>query len=87
MSEPEQQSNSLRARLGELRLEREKGQRHLDLLDKQLQEVRDTLLRISGAIQVLEELLQTEASSNGQRDNKELENRVSPDELAAKVSI
>lgn len=44
-------------RLEELRLELYKGQRQLDQLDQQRQELRDTLLRISGAIQVLEEIL------------------------------
>jgi prefoldin subunit 5 len=43
-------------RLQTLREEFDKGQRQLEQLDHQRQEVRDTLLRISGAIQVLEEL-------------------------------
>ena len=43
-------------RLQTLRDEFAKGQRQLDQLDRERQEVRDTLLRISGAIQVLEEL-------------------------------
>jgi hypothetical protein len=49
--------NPTAKRLEELRAELEKGQRHLEGLDRQRQEMRDTLLRISGAIQVLEELL------------------------------
>jgi hypothetical protein len=44
-------------------MELEKGQRHLESVDRQRQEVRDTLLRISGAIQVLEELLNQEPSA------------------------
>lgn len=44
-------------RLEELRGELAKGQRHLESLDNQRREVRDTVLRISGAIRVLEELL------------------------------
>jgi hypothetical protein len=48
---------AIETRLVELRMELEKGQRHLESVDRQRQEVRDTLLRISGAIQVLEELL------------------------------
>jgi len=44
-------------RLEELRSELAKGQRQLQVLDHQRQEVRDTMLRISGAIRVLEELL------------------------------
>jgi hypothetical protein len=47
---------TLQRRLEVLRGEFEKGQRHLDTLDRERQEVRDTLLRIGGAIQVLEEL-------------------------------
>lgn len=54
----------MKERLAELRLEFEKGQQHLQLLDQQRAEVRDTLLRISGAIQVLEELLKQD-SQNG----------------------
>ena len=44
----------MQERLAELRAEFEKGQQQLSL---QRAELRDTLLRISGAIQVLEELL------------------------------
>lgn len=56
---------TLRQRLEVLREEFEKGQHHLDALDRQRQEVRDTLLRIGGAIQVLEELI----SQNGHQEN------------------
>lgn len=45
----------LQKRLTELKQEFEKGQQQLDSLDKQRAELRDTLLRISGAIQVLGE--------------------------------
>ncbi len=54
-------------RLEQLRLEYEKGQRQLELLDRRRQEVRDTLLRISGAIQVLGEL----AASNNHHTTEE----------------
>jgi hypothetical protein len=47
----------LEKRLDTLRDEYAKGQQQLALLDQKRAEVRDTLLRISGAIQVLEELL------------------------------
>jgi len=50
-------------RLAQLRAELEKGEHRLRLLDRERQEVRDTMLRISGAIRVLEELLE----QNGQR--------------------
>lgn len=47
----------MRERLAELKAEFAKGQQHLQALDEQRAHLRDTLLRISGAIQVLEELL------------------------------
>jgi hypothetical protein len=43
-------------RLVQLKKELEKGHQQMALLDQRRQEVRDTILRISGAIQVLEEL-------------------------------
>jgi hypothetical protein len=51
-------------RLAQLRLELDKGRQRLELLDRERQEVRDTMLRISGAIRVLEELL----AQNGRPD-------------------
>lgn len=47
-------------RLKELRGEWERGVRQLEALDRQRLELRETLLRIEGAIQILEELAQTE---------------------------
>ena len=49
-------------RLQRLRQELEKGQQEMARLDLRRQELRDTLLRISGAIQVIEELLAQEDS-------------------------
>ena len=46
----------LNARLAELRAEFAKGKQKLEELDTQTREVQHALLRISGAIQVLEEL-------------------------------
>jgi prefoldin subunit 5 len=43
-------------RLEELKNELIKGREKLAALDRERQELRDTMLRISGAIQVLEEL-------------------------------
>jgi hypothetical protein len=43
-------------RLLQLKQEFHKGQQQLELLEQRKQEVRDTMLRISGAIQVLEEM-------------------------------
>ena len=54
----------MKERLVELRAEFEKGQEQLRLLDRQRAELRDTLLRISGAIQVLEELFK-QKNQNG----------------------
>lgn len=48
-------------RLEQLRGELERGERQLGVLDRHRAELRDTLLRISGAIQVLEELNQGSA--------------------------
>ncbi|MBP6468940.1 MAG: hypothetical protein KA773_00795 [Chloroflexi bacterium] len=46
----------LEQKLQELRYEYAKGQQQLAQLDQRRQELRDTMLRISGAIAVLEEL-------------------------------
>jgi hypothetical protein len=43
-------------RLQQLRNEFEKGQQEMARLERRRQELRDTMLRISGAIRVLEEL-------------------------------
>jgi hypothetical protein len=51
---------AMRQRLDALRVEQERGRRHLELLDRQRQELGDRLLRIGGAIQVLDELLSAE---------------------------
>ena len=47
----------LSQRLETLRQEFNKGQQQLSALEARRTEIRDTLLRISGAIQVLEEML------------------------------
>ena len=47
----------LRQRLEELRVEHEKGRKTLEELEGQAGSLRATLLRISGAIQVLQEEL------------------------------
>lgn len=47
----------LTARLQELKKQAEAGKKILESLDVQREEAQQTLLRISGAIQVLEELL------------------------------
>ena len=47
----------LKQRLGELKTEFDMGQKRLEELDAEANRVRQALLRISGAMQVLEELL------------------------------
>lgn len=54
----------LQARLDELKREFEAGQTRLGELEMQESRLRETLLRISGAIQVLEEML-APAQANG----------------------
>jgi predicted nuclease with TOPRIM domain len=51
---------ALTARLEELRAEFKAGEKQMEELEKRRAQLRDTLLRISGAIQVLEEMLTSE---------------------------
>lgn len=53
-------SQTLKNRLEELNAEAESGKKMLANLDAQRAELQQTLLRISGAIQVLEELMAAE---------------------------
>ena len=60
----------IEARLKDLRIEYEKGQTQLRQLETQLTSLREALMRISGAIMVLEEFLASPSStipSDGQR--------------------
>ena len=62
----------LQARLDELKREFEAGQTRLNELEMQESRLRETLLRISGAIQVLEEMLastQANEPTGGQADS------------------
>jgi hypothetical protein len=72
-------------RLDILRADLEKGQRHLNLLDQQREQMRSALLRISGAIQVLEELLDAESSPNGE-DNVAVSETRAPAESPERIS-
>lgn len=54
----------MEARIKELKTELESGQKAMEELEVQRTNVMYTLLRISGAIQVLEELVQKEESSD-----------------------
>jgi hypothetical protein len=53
----------LEKRLNELKAEYEQGEKMLADLDARREQVRQTLLRISGAIQVVEEILKDEESA------------------------
>jgi len=55
-------SNQIQVRIESLRKELEVGQRRMHDLERELAQLRDIMLRISGAIQVLEEL-QAEAAA------------------------
>ena len=55
----------LEQRVSELKAELQKGQQMLAELQAKEADLRQTLLRISGAIQVLEELLSGEAQPDG----------------------
>lgn len=56
---------TIEARLAELQREFEGGQKLMRELESKQMEVRDTLLRIGGAMQVLEELLVSAPKSTG----------------------
>lgn len=60
-------NQQLEKRLNELRAEFESGQKMMADLESKQANLRDTLLRISGAIQVLEEVL---AEESGQEPDK-----------------
>lgn len=70
----------MQERLAELKAEFERGQQHLQALDERRARLRDTLLRISGAIQVLEELLAGE-------EQTEREKLTHEEEQAAGVTV
>jgi hypothetical protein len=58
-------SSLIESRLADLRGELRKGREELVALERRRSEVRDTVLRISGAIQVLEELHEADAGAAG----------------------
>jgi hypothetical protein len=62
----------LQQRLKELKQEQASGQKMLADLQRQQAELEQTLLRISGAIQVLEELLAQEEEGKGAASDSEL---------------
>ncbi len=59
-------SNNIQERLDGLKAEFSKGQERLNELELEANQLKNTLLRISGAIQVLEEIVQEQpAVENG----------------------
>ncbi len=64
-SADEQLASRVGQRLAELRREFTAGERRRDELEEQLAVLRHTMLRIGGAIQILEELTATPAASEG----------------------
>ena len=60
----------LQQRLEELKKEFDNGQARLQELDTQASRLRETLLRISGAIQVLEETLAAETDAGGEQGTR-----------------
>jgi predicted nuclease with TOPRIM domain len=58
----------LEERLKELKEEYKKGQERLIALEQEITNLRNTMLRISGAIQVLEELINEDAPTNSNSD-------------------
>ena len=63
----------LEARLKELKEEYQKGQGQLVALEQETGNLKNTLLRISGAIQILQELLGDKTSENSFPVNHSLE--------------
>lgn len=63
----------IEARLKELKEEYQKGQEQLIALEQETTNLGNTMLRISGAIQVLEELIGDDASENSNDINTDLE--------------
>ena len=59
-------------RLQQLKQEFERGQKQLEILDHKRRDLRDTLLRISGAMQVVEELLEQQKASRPDVEKTEL---------------
>ncbi|MBK6282315.1 MAG: hypothetical protein IPF54_06280 [Draconibacterium sp.] len=63
----------IKARLKELKDEYKKGQERLIALEQETANLSNTMLRISGAIQVLEELIANDATVISGNGNSELE--------------
>ena len=66
-------NKELKARLDELKEEYKKGQERLVALEQETTNLSNTMLRISGAIQVLEELIGDEAIAKNNNVNSDLQ--------------
>ena len=66
-------NKEIKARLKELKEEYKKGQERLAVLEQETTTLGNTMLRISGAIQVLEELTGDESTANSNNTNPDLE--------------
>ncbi|QGY44862.1 hypothetical protein GM418_14650 [Maribellus comscasis] len=66
-------NKEIEARLKELKEEYKKGQERLIVLEQETTNLSNTMLRISGAIQVLEELIGSDVSVNSKDANHDLE--------------
>ena len=71
--------DQLKTRLQELQAEYQKGQERLAALEQEMAAVKTSMLRISGAIQVLEELLNNTTT----KESISAEERVSPNGIEA----
>lgn len=78
MKTAERETVDAATRLRELRAEFEQGQAKLLELDRHRQELRDGLLRISGAIQVLEELCNDRAGTSPEVESAIVEQQQEP---------
>jgi len=61
---PEIDDSQIRTRLDELKEERRRGEAMLGDMEREVAELKASLLRVSGAIRVLEELLPDEPESS-----------------------
>lgn len=77
-------SNKIQKRVDELKQEFESGQKMMMELDSKRENLRETLLRISGAIQVLEEQLgEGDLPGISEEDSGQKEDKKSPQSLEA----
>lgn len=78
MKTEKRETTDVSSRLGELKKEFAQGQAELIELDKRRQELRDGLLRVAGAIQVLEEFTANDAEVSSQPETDIRNNQAKP---------